>query len=86
MSSGGRIVGEFADYSGMLETLRSRVEELQIQGERFEQFCRAANWISFQADRRSSRAPDFDGFYGPAILGPWNSLHCCRGSSRNRTA
>jgi len=34
-----RILGEFADYSGMLETLRSRVEELQIQGERFEHFA-----------------------------------------------
>src|SRR6516165_3684058 len=39
MSSGGRIVGEFADYTGMLDTLRARVEELQIQGERFEHFA-----------------------------------------------
>ena len=39
MSSGGRIVGEFADYPGMLEALRSRVEELQIQGERFDSFA-----------------------------------------------
>ena len=39
MSSGGRIVGEFADYAGMLNTLRARVEELQIQGERFEAFA-----------------------------------------------
>jgi hypothetical protein len=39
MNSGGRIVGEFADYAGMLDTLRARVEELQIQGERFEAFA-----------------------------------------------
>ena len=37
--SSGRIVGEFADYAGMLNTLRARVEELQIQGERFEAFA-----------------------------------------------
>jgi hypothetical protein len=37
--SSGRIVGEFADYTGMLDTLRARVEELQIQGERFEAFA-----------------------------------------------
>jgi hypothetical protein len=37
-ANGGRIVGEFADYAGMLDTLRSRVQELQIQGERFEDF------------------------------------------------
>jgi hypothetical protein len=33
-----RRIGEFADYAGMLDTLRSRVQELQIQGERFEDF------------------------------------------------
>jgi len=39
MNAPGRIIGEFADYSGMLEALRSRVEELQIQGERFDSFA-----------------------------------------------
>jgi hypothetical protein len=39
MSSSGRIVGEFADYSGMLDILRARVEQLQVQGERFEHFA-----------------------------------------------
>src|SRR6516164_9913310 len=39
MSSGGRIVGEFADYSGMLDTLRARVDELSINGERFDEFA-----------------------------------------------
>jgi len=39
MNAPGRIIGEFADYPGMLEALRSRVEELQIQGERFDSFA-----------------------------------------------
>jgi len=39
MNAPGRIIGEFADYSGMLKALRSRVEELQIQGERFDSFA-----------------------------------------------
>ena len=39
MSAGGRIVGEFADYPGMLDTLRARVDELSINGERFDEFA-----------------------------------------------
>ena len=39
MTAGGRIVGEFADYSGMLNTLRARVDELAINGERFDEFA-----------------------------------------------
>jgi hypothetical protein len=34
-----RRIGEFVDYAGMLDTLRARVDELQIQGERFEHFA-----------------------------------------------
>src|SRR6516165_5367072 len=39
MSSPGRIVGEFADYPGMLDTLRARVDELAINGERFDEYA-----------------------------------------------
>ena len=39
MTAGGRIVGEFADYPGMLDTLRARVDELAINGERFDEFA-----------------------------------------------
>jgi hypothetical protein len=35
---GPRIVAEFSDYSGMLAALRARVAELQINGERFDEF------------------------------------------------
>src|SRR5215469_10267158 len=37
--SAGRILGEFADYAGMLDMLRARVAELQINGERFDEFA-----------------------------------------------
>jgi hypothetical protein len=35
----GRIIGEFADYAGMLAALRSRVVELNVNGERFDEFA-----------------------------------------------
>jgi hypothetical protein len=34
-----RVIAEFSSYDGMLNAIRSRVEELQIQGERFEFFA-----------------------------------------------
>ena len=37
--STGRVIGEFSDYAGMLNMLRSRVAELQINGERFDEFA-----------------------------------------------
>jgi hypothetical protein len=35
----GRPIGEFADYPGMLNALRTRVTELQINGERFDEYA-----------------------------------------------
>jgi hypothetical protein len=35
----GRIIAEFTDYDGMLNAVRTRVEELQINGERFDEFA-----------------------------------------------
>jgi len=37
--SAGRVIGEFADYAGMVAMLRARVAELQINGERFDEFA-----------------------------------------------
>jgi hypothetical protein len=37
--SGGRILAEFADYPGMLTAIRTRVNELAINGERFDEFA-----------------------------------------------
>ena len=37
--SAGRVIGEFADYAGMLDMLRTRVAELQVNGERFDEFA-----------------------------------------------
>src|SRR5215472_2796577 len=37
--SAGRILGEFADYAGLLNAVRARAKELQIQGERFDEFA-----------------------------------------------
>ena len=34
-----RILGKFADYAGMLAAVRARVNELQINGERFDEFA-----------------------------------------------
>ena len=34
-----RIVASFNSYEGMLEALRTRVSELQISGERFDEFA-----------------------------------------------
>ena len=36
---GLRIVGEFVDYPGMLDALRRRVNELQLNGERFDEYA-----------------------------------------------
>ena len=37
--SSGRHIAEFADYAGMLDAVRARVNELQINGERFDEFA-----------------------------------------------
>jgi hypothetical protein len=34
-----RVVGEFINYDGMLALVRARVNELQINGERFDEFA-----------------------------------------------
>jgi hypothetical protein len=34
-----RIIGEFIDYAGLLAVVRARVNELQINGERFDEFA-----------------------------------------------
>jgi hypothetical protein len=34
-----RILGEFTDYDGMLAMIRARVEQLSINGERFDEFA-----------------------------------------------
>jgi hypothetical protein len=34
-----RAIGQFADYSGMVAAIRNRVSELQINGERFDEFA-----------------------------------------------
>ena len=38
-SEGLRVIAEFVDYPGMLAALRARVSELQISGERFDEFA-----------------------------------------------
>ena len=38
-SEGPRVIAEFVDYPGMLAALRARVSELQISGERFDEFA-----------------------------------------------
>jgi hypothetical protein len=35
----GRVIAEFSDYDGLLAAIRNRVSELQINGERFDQFA-----------------------------------------------
>jgi len=35
----GRLIAEFSDYAGMLEAIRARVNELSINGERFDAFA-----------------------------------------------
>jgi hypothetical protein len=39
MSPDARIIAEFADYNGLLAAIRSRVDELQINGERFDEYA-----------------------------------------------
>jgi hypothetical protein len=39
MSTSGRIVAEFSDYPGLLAALRARVNELGINGQRFDAFA-----------------------------------------------
>lgn len=39
MSEQPRIIAEFVDYSGMLDGLRARVRELNVHGERFDEFA-----------------------------------------------
>jgi hypothetical protein len=34
-----RVIGEFINYDGMLAAVRARVNELQINGERFDEFA-----------------------------------------------
>jgi len=34
-----RVLAEFTDYDGMLAAIRNRVEELQINGQRFDEFA-----------------------------------------------
>jgi hypothetical protein len=36
---GPRVVAEFSDYAGMLDALRRRVNELQVNGERFDEYA-----------------------------------------------
>jgi hypothetical protein len=36
---GPRVVAEFSDYAGMLEALRRRVNELALNGERFDEYA-----------------------------------------------
>jgi hypothetical protein len=36
---GPRVIAEFADYDGMLAVVRARIAELQINGERFDEFA-----------------------------------------------
>ena len=38
-SEGLRVIAELVDYPGMLAALRARVSELQISGERFDEFA-----------------------------------------------
>ena len=35
----GRELGQFADYAGMLAVVRARVAELEVNGERFDEFA-----------------------------------------------
>ena len=39
MNTTGRVVAEFSDYPGLLAAIRTRVAELQINGERFDHFA-----------------------------------------------
>jgi hypothetical protein len=40
MAEGGpRVVAEFSDYAGMVDALRKRVNELQLNGERFDEYA-----------------------------------------------
>jgi hypothetical protein len=39
MADDERIIGEFIDYDEMLTAVRARVNELQINGERFDEFA-----------------------------------------------
>jgi hypothetical protein len=39
MSPDARILAEFTDYAGMLAAVRTRIEELAIAGDRFEEFA-----------------------------------------------
>jgi hypothetical protein len=36
---GPRVVAEFSDYAGMLDALRRRANELQLSGERFDEYA-----------------------------------------------
>jgi len=37
--NGRRVIAEFTDYDGMLNAVRMRVNELQVNGERFDEFA-----------------------------------------------
>jgi len=37
--NGHRVIAEFTDYDGMLNAVRARVEELQVNGERLDEFA-----------------------------------------------
>ena len=37
--SSGRVIAEFSDYAGLLAALRARVQELHINGQRFDEFA-----------------------------------------------
>ena len=39
MTTSGRVVAEFSDYPGLLAALRTRVNELGINGQRFDAFA-----------------------------------------------
>ena len=66
---GPRVVAEFSDYAGMLDALRRRVNELQLSGERFEEYAGLPRgYLSKLVGARPQRRIGMTS-YGPVIAG-----------------
>ena len=84
-SEGLRVIAEFVDYPGMLAALRARVSELQISGERFDEFAGLPRgYLSKLVGARPVRRVVMVVFATDERA--WLALPVCRGSRGDRTS
>jgi hypothetical protein len=80
-----RVVAEFVDYPGMLAALRARVNELQINGERFDEFAGLPRgYLSKLIGTRPIRRVGMTSL--SLLMNALLALSVCRGSRRNGSA